>query len=144
MKDYILLDGDIVIFNPTFGLATVVVQPGLLSGSSDDTLQGKALCVEGDEANVSVPGCTYTAGSFITPGVGTLKIDALGPDQVAQQTKTAGKAALLKGSMFNAKFEVQTPAQQPQPTGPPVSDPNPMYMGGTGRFETTNQTWQGL
>lgn len=142
MMDYILLDGDLVNFNPTFGAATVVVQPGTLSGSGSGTVKGKAMCVEGDEANVSVPGCAYTAGAFSTPGTGTLKIDSLGSDQIAQQTQIGGKAVLLKGSVFNAKFEVQSPAQQP--SSPPVPDPTPQYAGGTGSFTTLNQTWQGL
>lgn len=142
MLDYILVDGDIVNFNPTFGLATVVVQPGILTGSSASTLRSKPMCVEGDEANVAVMGCLYTAGAFTIPGVGTLKIDALGSDQVAKQTKISGKAVLLKGTIFTAKFEVQSPAQQP--STPPVTDPNVQYPGGTGSFQTMNQTWRGL
>ena len=140
--DYVLLDGDTVNFNPSFGAATVVVQPGTLSGSSSSTVKGKAMCVEGDEATVSVPGCTYTAGAFSTPGTGTLKIASLSSDQIAQRTQIGGKAVLLKGAVFNAKFEVQSPAQQP--SSPPVSDPTPLYAGGTGSFTTMNQTWQGL
>jgi len=142
MLDYILLDGDIVNFNPTFGLATVVVRPGNLVGSGVPTLRGKPMCVEGDEADVAVAGCVYTAGAFTIPGTGTLKIAALGSDQVAQQTKVSGKSVLLKGTVFTAKFEVQLPAQQP--SSPPVADPNTQYPGGTGSFVTMNQTWRGL
>ena len=142
MTDYILLDGDMVTFNPTFGAAIVVAQPGTLSGSGDDTVGGKAMCLEGDEADVSVPGCSYVAGAFTTPGTGTLKIAALGSDQIAQRTKTDGKAVLLKGTVFTAKFEVQAPAQQP--STPPVADPMPEYAGGTGSFTTMNQIWRGL
>lgn len=141
MLDYILVDGDIVNFNPTFGLATVVVRPGTLTASAVSKLRGKAMCVEGDEANVSVVGCAYIAGAFTIPGSGTLKIDALGSDQVARQTKVSGQPVLLKGTTFTAKFEVQIPAQQP--SSPPVADPNIQYPGGTGSFMTMNQTWQG-
>ncbi len=80
MTDYILLDGDIANFNPTFGMAMVVVQPGSLAGSGDGIVAGKAMCVEGDEAKVSVLGCSYVAGAFTVPGTGTVKIDALGSD----------------------------------------------------------------
>lgn len=142
MTDYILLDGDIANFNPTFGMAMVVVQPGSLAGSGDGIVAGKAMCVEGDEAKVSVLGCSYVAGAFTVPGTGTVKIDALGSDQIAQRTKIGGKAVLLQGTVFTAKFEVQSPAQQP--STPPVADPTPEYPGGTGRFITTNQTWRGL
>jgi hypothetical protein len=115
MADFILLDGDKVIFLPAFGAATVIVQPGNLAGSGKGTVGGKKLCVEGDEKDVSVPGCSYIAGPYSIPGTGTLKIDALGGNQKAKKTACEGKKVLLKGSMFTAKFEVQSPAQQPPP-----------------------------
>lgn len=142
MPDFILIDNDIVNFKPNFGAAVVTVQPGTLKGSGPATFSGKTLCVDGDEKNVSVPGCPYIAGPYSIPGVGTLKIDALAPDQKAQKTYTGGKLVLLKGSNFIAKFEVQTPAQQPTPTGP-VPDATPLYSGGSGSFATTNTKFQG-
>lgn len=141
MPDYILIDGDKANFTPAFGLATVVVQPGNLKGSGPATLDGKKLCVDGDEKNVSVPGCAYTTAIHSIPGVGTLKIQAIVPNQKAQKTATGGKLVLLKGSNFIAKFEVQTPAQQPAPSGP-VPDGTPQYIG-SGSFITTNIKFQG-
>jgi hypothetical protein len=70
------------------------------------------------------------------PGSGTLKIAALAANQKARHTQTGGKPVLLKGAMFTAKFEVQSPAQQPTPGGP-VPDPSPQYSG-QGQFITTN------
>ena len=138
MADFILITGDIVMFNPTFGQAIVVVQPGTLSGTSTDKIGGMAVCVEGDEANVMVPGCTYMAPPYVIPGVGMLSIDSLGSDQVAHKTTSSGTAVLLKGSTFNAKFQVMVPAQQPPPgPGPPIPDSTPDYSG-TGSFITTN------
>ena len=143
MSDFILIDGDIVNFNPAFGLATVVVQPGRLAGSGKGGVGGQALCIEGDEKDVTVPGCVYTAGSYSIPGTGTLKIDALGGDQKASKTRSAGKPVLLKGSQFTAKFEVQSPAQQPPPgPGSPVPDATTSYPG-SGAFQTTNTKWKG-
>jgi hypothetical protein len=50
---------------------------------------------------------------------------------------------LLKGSMFTAKFEVQSPAKQPPPApGPPIPDATPQYSG-QGMFITTNIKFQG-
>ena len=49
---------------------------------------------------------------------------------------------LLKGSNFTAKFEVQTPAQQPTPTGP-VPDATPLYGNGQGNFVSTNAKAKG-
>jgi hypothetical protein len=141
MADFILVDGDQVLFMPPFGAAIVVVQPGNITGSGASTINGKNICVEGDEAQVSVPGCMYTAGAFTIPGTGTLKIDALAGDQIAQHTQSGGKKVLLKGSQFTAKFEVQSPAQQPPPASSP--DPAQEYGNGQGQFITANSKYKG-
>ena len=142
MEDFILIDGDQAIFLPAFGAATVVVQPGKLEGSGPATLKGKTVCVDGDESKVSVPGCMYMTPQFCIPGTGTLKIAALAGDQKATKTKSGSKAVLLKGSQFTAKFEVQSPAQQPAPPAPPIPDATPQYSG-HGMFVTTNTLFKG-
>jgi len=136
VSDFVLIDGDQVLFLPMFSPAIVVVQPGRLAGSGPATVGGKAICVDGDETRVSVPGCSYMTPVHPIPGVGTLKIQALAGNQKARQTQTGGKPVLLKGAMFTAKFEVQAPAQQPTPAGP-VPDATPQYSG-QGQFVTTN------
>lgn len=143
MTDYILLHGDKANFLPNFGPATVVVRPGDLQGSGPATLNGKKLCVDGDEKQLSVPGCMYFTPQYSIPGTGTLKIASLAGNQKATKTKTGGKAVLLKGGNFTARFEVQSPAQQP-PSGPgsPIPDPTPQYSG-SGMFITTNFKFQG-
>lgn len=141
--DYILLDGDMAQFLPSFGAATVVVRPGTLQGSGPAKCNGKPVCVDGDEKQLQVSGCMYMSGSFSIPGTGTLKIDSLGGDQKAQHTRSGGKEVLLKGGMFQAKFEVQSPAQQPNPPGPPLPDPMSQYSGGQGQFITTNTKFKG-
>jgi len=140
MADFVLIDGDQVIFNPVFALATVVVQPGKITGSAQQTYQGKKICVAGDEKSVSVPGCSYTTLSGHLGGIGTITIDKLGADQKAKEAKCSGKPVLLKGSVFTAKFTVTTPAQMPSPTGP-IPDPTTQYFG-TGQFKTTNMIFQ--
>ncbi len=141
MSDYTMIDGDTVQFLPNFGAAIVVVQPGTLQGSGPATLEGKALCVEGDEQNVSVPGCMYITPQYSIPGTGTLSIDSLADDQLARKTQTGGTPLVLKGGQFNAKFEVQSPAQQPTPGGP-VPDASPSYSG-NGMFITSNAKFKG-
>lgn len=141
MSDFILIDGDKAMFLPSFGAAIVVVQPGTLTASGTATRGGKALCVDGDEANVSVPGCSYIAGPHVIPGTGTLTIDALGGDQVASKTQTGGKKVLLMGSTFTAKFEVQNPAKMPTSSGT-KPDSTPSYTG-SGSFVTTNVKLRG-
>lgn len=138
MLDSILIEGDKAMFMPNFGAAVVVVQPGDLKGSGPATITGKKICVDGDEKKVSVPGCTYMTPQYCIPGTGTLEIDALAGNQKATKTKTGGKAVLLKGGNFTAKFSVQTPAQQPPPgPGGPIPDSTPQYSG-SGMFVTTN------
>jgi len=138
MDDFVLLDGDQASFLPHFGTAVVVVRPVALKGSGPCTLNGKKVCVVGDEAAVSVPGCTYSTPQYSIPGTGTLKISALAGDQKSTQTTTGGRAPLLKGSKFTASFEVQNPAKQPPPgPGAPIPDPTPRYVG-QGEFVTTN------
>ena len=142
MADFILLEGDKANFLPNFGAAIVVVQPGDMKGSGPGTLNGKKVCVDGDEKNVSVPGCTYMTPQYSIPGTGTLKISALAGNQKATKTNTGSKAVLLKGSTFTAKFEVQSPAKQPPPgPGAPIPDSTPQYSG-SGMFITTNAKFQ--
>jgi len=136
MSDMILIDGDQVVFLPMFSPAIVVVQPGKLTGSGPATIGGKNIAVEGDEAQVQVPGCTYMTPVYPIPGTGTLKIAQLAGDQKAQHCSTGGKKMLIKGSQFTAKFEVQSPAQQPTPGGP-VPDATPQYSG-QGMFVPSN------
>jgi hypothetical protein len=143
MPDFILIEGDKAMFMPNFGAAIVVVRPADLKGSGPATLHGKKLCVDGDEKNVSVPGCTYMTPQYSIPGTGTLKISALAGNQKATKTKTGGKAVLLKGGTFTAEFEVQSPAKQPPPgPGSPIPDSTPKYTG-MGQFLTTNLKFQG-
>jgi hypothetical protein len=143
VTDFILLEGDKANFLPTFGAAIVVVQPGTLQGSGPGTISGKKICVDGDEKNVSVPGCSYITPQYSIPGTGTLKIAALAGNQKASKTNTGGKAVLLKGGTFTATFEVQTPAQQPPPgPGAPIPDTTTQYSG-NGMFITTNIKVQG-
>ena len=138
MSDYVLIDGDQVMFLPSFGAAIVVTRPGKLEGSGPGTLRSKKLCVDGDEKKVEVAGCMYMTPQYSIPGTGTLKIDSLAGDQKAEKTRTGSKPVLLKGKQFNAKFEVQSPAQQPPPgPGPPIPDPMTQYQG-HGMFITQN------
>ncbi|NRB39372.1 MAG: hypothetical protein HRU20_13035 [Pseudomonadales bacterium] len=138
MADFVLIDGDTVNFIPLFTPAIVSVQPGNIEGSGPATIGGKKVCVDGDEANVSIPGCSYFTAQYSIPGSGTLTISALAGNQIASKTNTANKAVLLKGAMFTAKFEVQSPAQQPPPgAAPPVPDSMTEYSG-QGMFVNNN------
>lgn len=136
MPDFILITGDQVIFNPIFGKAIVVVHPGILTGTGRATVNKKTICIDGDEKKVLVPGCPYTSPPFVTPGTGILSIQSLAPNQKARKVKSRGKAVLLKGITFTAKFQVMVPAMQPS-IPVPIPDPLLLYTG-TGTFMTTN------
>ncbi|MBC6424740.1 MAG: hypothetical protein GDA38_27205 [Hormoscilla sp. SP12CHS1] len=145
MADDILITGDEVKFDSSFGKATVtvLVKPVTLAGSGKGKINGKPICVEGDEKKVIVPGCLYTTKKHTIPGTGTLTIEGLGGDQKAKKTKSGGKPVLLKGGKFKAKFQKMVPAQQPPPgPGSPIPDLTLQYSG-NGSFETTNQKVKG-
>ncbi len=140
MSDFILIDGDLAMFQPNFGAAIVVVQPGHIKASGPARVTGKPACVAGDESSVSVQGCSYIAGQYSIPGTGTLEIASLASDQQAQTTSTGGKKLLLKGSSFTAKFSVVAPAMQPPPgPGSPIPDPVTTYSG-SGKFVAADAT----
>lgn len=144
MADFVLLDGDQALFQPSFGAATVVVRPGNLTGSGPGTVDGKPMCIDGDEASVSVAGCTYVTPQYSIPGTGTLTIASLAGDQRASKTRTGDTAVLLVGGSFTAKLTVESPAQQPPPGGgSPIPDATPEYTG-AGSFVTTNTRFRGV
>lgn len=138
MGDYILIDGDKAVFMPTFGAAIVAVRPGTLNGSGKPTLCGSKICLEGDEKQLSVPGCSYITALYSVPGTGTLTIESLAGDQKTERLLVSGKHVLLRGSRFSAKFTVISPALLPvNPTRP---DNTPEYSG-QGQFITENLKW---
>jgi hypothetical protein len=134
MVDSVLVDGDMVIFHSNFGIALVIAPPGQLQAQGKTTINNKKVCIEGDEKNVSV-NATYTAGPYTIPGVGLLTIESLAPNQKTTTETDSGRALLLKGGQFTAKFQVTTPAHVPSPTS--TTDATPIYMG-NGEFIATN------
>ena len=144
MSDYVLIDGDQVVYDATFGLATVTPLPAQLKGSGPTTLGNKPLCVDGDESSGAVSGCMYFTSIHSIPGTGKLEIMNLAPDQKALKTNSGSKPVLLLGHSFIAKFTPESPAQQPPPgPGAPIPDSTPMYVG-TGSFVTTNTKFRGV
>ena len=146
MSDFIIIDGDKVVFDPMFDKAIVIVlQPYVtIEGTGKTSLNSKAVCVEGDEAKVKIPICFYITPSIAPSygGIGTLTISSLGGDQKAQKTRSRGKAVLLKGSKFKAEFTVKSAAPLPgAPPGPPHV-PNITKYTGKGAFETNNDKYK--
>ncbi|BFU47633.1 hypothetical protein [Krasilnikovia sp. MM14-A1004] len=135
--DFIIATGDqIQVTIPPPTIVPQLAAPIPLIGTSKNVMVGtNPVCLEGDELPVAIKGpLTYTAPPFITPGTGTLEITLL-PTNKTMQTEN-GKKILVKGATFTVRFNVQTPAQQPTPTGP-VPDPVAVKPG-TAQFITTN------
>jgi hypothetical protein len=161
MPDFILIDGDEVIFHPAFTPAMVSVRPGKLEASGafnryyaaevaydarNDTepllagVNGKRICIERDAEHVEVKDCPYVTPLYSIPGKGTLKISTLAPDQKTVKDRLSHDPMLLKGTVFEAKFEVTLAAKLALPgPGAPQEDPVPYYRG-TGVFKTANTT----
>jgi hypothetical protein len=134
VADFVIRTGDQAMWNPSFPPAVVTAPPGVITGSSKSKVGGQIACVAGDEATVIVAGAVYISGAFATPGTGTLTIESLGSDQQATKGKSGSLALILKGSLFRARFQVTSPAVNPN-SG--VPDPTPQYSG-TGQWITSN------
>ncbi|WP_372412222.1 hypothetical protein [Streptomyces luteireticuli] len=139
MGDFVIRTGDtLTVTIPGGTIIPAAASPVPLAGSSVKMkVEKMAVCLEGDELpqSLKVP-LAYTAGSYTTPGQGTLTL-TLTPTNKTSKTKCEGKHILIKGGDFPAKFVVGTPAQQPG--SPPTPDPQPV-KNGTAKFTTTNTT----
>lgn len=141
-KDVIVVDQTMVNFLPNFPPAIVTPIPTVIKSSAAKIkVVSKKACLKGDEKSVESKGCMYLAPpGYPIPGMGTLKVFALAPDQVTAKVKGEGKPFILKGKFFDAVFEVTMPAMQlPPPAMGGAPDASPKYMGGKGMFiEVTN------
>ena len=134
----IVVDGDMVVFQPSFGPATVVSAPTPIKGSRKAMVKGKKTCVLGDEKKVKVENCLYSVSGYAAPGTGTIEIYMLGGDQTTQKTKNGGKPMILKGSECIAIFTPKVKAKVILVPSP-QDDPIPFYAG-KGKFVTPNLT----
>ncbi len=132
--DFVIIDGDEVEFLPNFGPAIVSVKPGKMKASGQTTINGKKVCVDGDEKNIELTNCDYISGAFVN-GKGTLKIKQLVSGQLTQKASSGDKSIILKGKPFIAQFDVTSPGKMPPPANTP--DPVPIYIG-MGKFKPGN------
>ncbi|WP_340608606.1 hypothetical protein [Xenorhabdus bharatensis] len=133
MSGAIVTDGDTLQFEPQFGYRQVKVTiPGKISGTGHAQVNGKKVCILGDEKRVTVS-ATYTTITHMTPGMGTLTISMLDASQLALQC-TSGAILMIKGKKFMAMFTPKVPAMNNT-----VIPPQPDIMVptlGTGSFIT--------
>jgi hypothetical protein len=137
MMDFVIATGDMInITIPPPALVPQLMAPVPLIGSGTQVMvNDQPVCLQGDELPVAISGpLVYTSPPFVTPGTGTLTV-ILSPTNLTVQTSN-GKPMLIKGSPFQALFNVQSPAMMPTPAGP---QPDPlMVKPGTAQFITTN------
>ncbi|WP_299259825.1 hypothetical protein [uncultured Aquimarina sp.] len=103
--DMIIMDGDTVEFSAM--APTTLIPPILktvIKASGKTTINGKKVCVEGDEKKVEIS-CPYVMSPFMG-GVGTVTIKQLGSDQLTKKTKSGNKRVILKGSILQAELTV--------------------------------------
>ncbi|BEM38653.1 hypothetical protein SME10J_46940 [Serratia marcescens] len=128
MSKYIVLDDDALLFDPMFAHRQVsVTGPAKIKGSGKAIINGKKVCVFGDEKKVSLD-ATYTAPGFPTPGQGKVTISLLNADQQAMWC-LSDVAVILVGQKFLAMFTPTNPAKSPNQVPEPPS-PTP----GSGKF----------
>jgi contractile injection system spike tip protein len=136
MSSFVVLSGDTVNFETAFGEATLGPPPPstTISGTGAKLTSGASVCVEGDEAKVTLSGVSYMTSECPAPGVGDLTIKQLNSDQLAQKLTVGGKKAILVGSKFDATFTVKTPATDPSTSKPDQA----MSYSGKGSFSTSD------
>jgi Contractile injection system spike tip protein len=137
VDDFIIKTGDMLqVTVPPPALVPQLMAPVPLVGSSTSVMiSGQPICLQGDELPAALKGpLMYTAPPFVTPGTGSLQIILLPSNLTLQSTN--GSPILLKGTTFQAMFQVQSPAMQPTPAGP-IPDPV-MVKPCTAQFITTN------
>ncbi|MGJ0579610.1 hypothetical protein ACR71G_16410 [Xenorhabdus bovienii] len=133
MSEAIVVDGDVLQFDPSFGDRQVIISiPGKISGTGHVQVNGKKICILGDEKQISVS-ATYTTTTHTTLGKGTITISALDASQQALQC-TSGAALIIKGQKFTALFTPELPAMNNTvtPPQPDVTTPS----SGKGSFMT--------
>lgn len=120
MSNPVVIDGDTLTFNPQLGEITITPPPQpRIRGSSEASIEGKKVCIVGDEEQVLFT-VDYIKPPFVaSPGKGTLTIKALAFDQQVAFAM-APSSMILVGSQFTTQFQPTIPALDPQ--GKPDTD----------------------
>jgi hypothetical protein len=120
VQDFIIVDNDVVTFEPQAPLNCFVVTTTIPAGASKTKCIQILSCILGDEKKVKL-NTGYTSGAFSTPGMGVLEISSLNSDQITKVSKIDLTPIILLGTKFNAKFTVQAPAKTSDSKPDPMS-----------------------
>jgi len=124
MNDWVIVDKDLLQFNPLFGNRTVSpVGPAMIGGSGHAVINGRKVCIRGDEGKVKI-NAVYTTPTHSIPGSGLITITRLAANQLARHAGS-GQPLIIKGQQFIAQFRPTQPAQMPgTPPTPDVPAPS--------------------
>ncbi|MBC8944768.1 hypothetical protein [Xenorhabdus indica] len=134
MSEAIVTDGDILQFEPNFGNRQVDIPgPIKIKGTGHAKINGRKVCVLGDESSVRVT-AKYTTPIYTIPGTGTITISALDASQQAPNCTSNGPL-ILKGKKFTAKFE---PSESAKTNNSNIQPPTDILTpsSSTGSFNT--------
>ena len=132
MDQFIIVNGSKIIVPTPFLAYTLIVPPLLtITGTGQATVGGQPVCQEGDEKLV-IGMCSYTIGSYTTPGTVTITIS---------EAKTAAYVSSLKPVITAPQWKVKctrsTQATLPPPSNlPDLSPPQEMMVSVTGNPNT--------
>ncbi|MFM0742100.1 hypothetical protein PQQ51_33145 [Paraburkholderia xenovorans] len=131
MSSLVVAEGDTIVIEPTFGSRQVVLlEPAFMSGSGEATIEGRRICVMGDEKRVELQ-AEYSIPGY-SPGAGIVSVEILDGSQMAPCV-SSGAPLILMGQQFTARFTPTVPAVMSSPP----NTPDLMEPGiGRGRFVT--------
>lgn len=134
MLDTIVVDGDMLVFEPMFGHRIVTVpSPVKINGSGMCTVGGKRVCVVGDEMRLQI-NALYNAPPFVG-GQGKIVVTLM-PNQMTPLV-SSGRPLIVKGQKFMAMFTLTDPAKNSLPPPAPAFDLMLAPTPGFGSFITT-------
>lgn len=130
MGSPVIVDGDALTIVPVFGDHVVTItRPAKMVAGGKATIDGKKVCVVGDESNVRLA-ATYVTPVYSVAGSGMVTIE-LDASQKAKVASDGGTPLITMGATFIATFTATVPAQMP----PPASTPDPVLTSkSTGAF----------
>ncbi|WP_129505040.1 hypothetical protein [Aeromonas veronii] len=136
MTSEVIVDGDMIVFEPQFGNRLVtLLMPAMIRGSGHAIINKKKVCIKGDEGKLKFD-AMYTTSSHTIPGKGIVSIQQLDPSNVSSVCHSDEVVITLGNNKFTACFTPSTPAMTP----PPTSSPDPaMPSYGKGEFMASQQ-----
>ncbi|KOY61545.1 hypothetical protein [Photorhabdus heterorhabditis] len=127
MSKQLVVDGDILLFEPLFGNRQVIILgPATIRGSGHAQIRGKKIVIVGDEKKVQFQ-AQYITPSHPIPGMGMVTIAQLDASQQVNFCRSP-VTVIIVGQQFTARFTPSQPATSQ--AGPDVTAPSM----GKGRF----------